>query len=215
MPKSRMFIPVDMSQPGALNDLLSLHKGIFGGYRMEDEPEPNQNSGEQTQQRGPGSDATKKLSEMTIEERAEYFEKKANRLATNLKGYSDYDDLKAERDRLLAASQTDQEKEVADAKAAGRAESDAVWQQRLAAAELRGALGGTRTAEQIQTLIEPLDLTKFLTSTGEVDTDKVTRFAATFGTTVDPSGQGRQSAGTASKGDAGRAEAEKRFGTKS
>lgn len=225
MSKSTMFVPIDLSKPGALAELFSLHRGIFGGHCMTTSPVEggdNGAGGDGTganaggQNRGPGSDGTKPLAEMTVEERAEYFEKKANRLQSNLRAYGDYDQIKAERDQLKTAGQTDQEKATAAAKAEGRTEAASEWMPRVVTAEFKAAFKGTKTADQIAALLEPLDLSKFLTEKGDVDTDKVTKYAASFGSSAgEPDmGQGRRSGGTPSKGDAGRAEADKRFGEK-
>lgn len=219
-----MFVPMDLSRPGAIDELLSIHHGIFGGYCMTaGAPEGGEGGsggeggdGSQGANRGPGSDGSKPISEMTPEEKLDYFEKKANRLQNSLRAYSDYDAIKAERDQLKTATQTDAEKAAAEAKAAGKTEAAAEWVPKLVKAEFKAAFKGTKTPEQIQTLLEPLDLTKFLTEKGEVDTDKVTKYAASFGSSAGQPdmGQGRRSGGNPSKGDAGRAEADKRFGEK-
>lgn len=226
-----MFVPMDLSKPDALAELFSIHRGIFGGHCMTAGPNEGANGAGsggdggaggdggdagQGANRGPGSDGTKPISEMTDAEKLEYFEKKANRLQNNLRAYADYDAIKAERDQLKTATQTDQEKAVAQAKAAGEAEAATKWASRVVQAEFKAAFKGAKTAEQIQTLLEPLDLNKFLTEKGEVDTDKVTKYAASFGSSAGQPdmGQGRRSGGNPSKGDAGRAEAEKRFGEK-
>jgi len=225
--KHALYTPIDLSQPDALDDLFSLHRSIFGGHNMTlgateggdgagaDGGDAGGADGQQQQQHGgPGSDGDKPISEMTVEEKAAYFEKKANRLQTNLKGYADYATIKAERDALKASTQTDQEKAVAEAKAAGKSESDAAWATKLAATELRHALNG-KTAEQVEALMAPLDLKKFLTETGEVDTEKVKQYAAGIQPGVQSDmGQGHRSGGAKSKGEDGRSEAEKRFGKK-
>lgn len=222
MSTSSMFVPIDLSKPGALEDLFSIHRGIFGGHCMTSGPteggdaggEGGDGGGQGEQNRGPGSDGTKPLAEMTIEERATYFEKKANRLQNNLKAYGDYDQIKAERDQLKMSGQTEQEKVVAEAKAQGKTEAASEWAQKVVKAEFKAAFKGAKNADQINALLEPLDLAKFLTDKGEVDTDKVTKYAASLGSSAgDPDmGQGRRSGGTPSKGEGGRAEADKRFG---
>lgn len=225
-----MFVPIDLSKPGALGELFSLHRGIFGGHCMTAGPveggdngaggdggDGGDGTGANQHNRGPGSDGTKPLAEMTVEERAEYFEKKANRLQNNLRAYGDYDAIKAERDQLKTAGQTEQEKAVAEARAQGKTEAASEWAQKVVKAEFKAAFKGAKNADQISALLEPLDLAKFLTDKGEVDTDKVTKYAASLGSSaaIEPDmGQGRRSGGTPSKGEAGRAEAEKRFGEK-
>lgn len=83
-----------------------------------------------------------------------------------------------ERDELRNAQMSENEKAIEEAKNAGRAEAAQGFGAKLAAAKLEAALTGivTDPAE----VIEDLNLTAFLTDTGDVDTDKVAALKAKY-----------------------------------
>jgi len=76
-----------------------------------------------------------------------------------------------EFDQLKASQMSETEKAVEEAKQAGRAEAMAETGKVLAAAEIRVALTGV--VSDPAEIVEDLDLSKYLTDTGEVDTEKV------------------------------------------
>jgi hypothetical protein len=100
------------------------------------------------------------------------------------KRYGNYDQI-AERarqyDALLASTQTDQERAVAEARKSAaeeaRAAAVAEFGGQLVAARLHSALAGRLDQEQIEGLIEGVDPRRFLDDSGAVDTDKVTKWA--------------------------------------
>lgn len=94
-----------------------------------------------------------------------------------LSKYADYDEVKAELDKVRQANQTEAEKAVEAAKVEARAEAIREAAPRLVAAEFRAALAGRRTADEVAELIEDLDLSKYLTEAGEVDAERVTKKA--------------------------------------
>lgn len=71
---------------------------------------------------------------------------------------------------------SDKEKAVADAKKAAQEEARSAYVPRLVSAEFRAAAAGRLEPERLATILEPLDLSKFLTDSGDVDTDKVSAF---------------------------------------
>lgn len=119
--------------------------------------------------------------EMTEKQQAAYWKHQARKHEDTAKARKDYDEVIAERDRLKAAAQTDAEKAVDEAKAEARKEALLEAAPKLVAAEFKAELKGKRTPEQITALLEPLDLKRFLTDTGEVDTAKVSQYAAGLG----------------------------------
>lgn len=164
------------------------------------------------------------LASMTEPQKTEYWRHKAQKHEKSAKARADYDDVKAERDRLKAAGQTDAEKAAekavtearADERARVEAETRDKYASQLVGAEFKAALAGKRDPKDIASLIEGLDITKFLTATGEVDTDKVTNYAAGLapsGTSWPDTGAGRRGGSRAKPGDAGAAEADRRFGS--
>lgn len=92
-------------------------------------------------------------------------EQRAKDNAEKAKGY----------DELKKSSMTEQEKAVEQAKADARAELLRETAPRLVSAEFRAVAAGRLTSEQVAELIEDLDMTKYLTESGEVDTERVTK----------------------------------------
>lgn len=80
-----------------------------------------------------------------------------------------------ELEELRKASMTEQEKAVAAAVAEARTATLREVGAQLVAAEFRAQAAGRLTAEQVAELIEDLDMAKYLTDTGEVDSERVTR----------------------------------------
>lgn len=98
-------------------------------------------------------------------------------IAGRLSKYADYDEVKAELDKVKQANQTEAEKAVEAAKEEGRKAALTEAAPRLVAAEFRAALAGRRTAAEVAELIEDLDLSRYLTDAGEVDAERVTKKA--------------------------------------
>lgn len=96
--------------------------------------------------------------------------KNEERAKSNAEKAKGYDDLKA-------TQMTEQEKAVEAARVEARQAALTEAAPRLVGAEFRAALAGRRTAEQVADLIEDLDLSKYLTESGEVDTERVTKKA--------------------------------------
>ena len=137
---------------------------------------------------------------MTDAQQAAYWRDKARKHEGVAKSRRDYDAIKAELDQLKQSSMTADEKAVADARtageAAGRAEALASANGRIVRAELTGALRARGVADtQIASTVGAIDPAFFLADDGEVDTDKVSNYAAGFapsGGGDDPdAGQGR------------------------
>jgi hypothetical protein len=87
---------------------------------------------------------------------------------------------KADEDAEAArqAAMSDQERAVEDAKKAGKAEAVSELGQRIAAAELRAALTGL--VPDPGSIVEDVNLAKFVTDDGEVDTEAVAAFRAKY-----------------------------------
>lgn len=80
-----------------------------------------------------------------------------------------------ERDELREANQSESEKALAAARKEGEAAARATSAPKLVAAEFKAAAVGRMTAEQLSGFLEDLDLTKYLTEDGEVDTERVAK----------------------------------------
>lgn len=88
---------------------------------------------------------------------------------------------KANQEQLEAlkkSQMSDTEKAIEEAKAAGRAEAHGEVGQRLAAAEIKAALAGV--VEDPASIVEDLNLAKYVTDKGDVDTEAVKALAEKF-----------------------------------
>jgi hypothetical protein len=155
--------------------------------------------------------------EMTVDQQLAYWKHQSRKHEGRVKALGDVDALRdkaAKWDAAEAEKLTPSEKAIEEARAAERAkvlaEQTKTVADRLVAAEFKVALAGRKKPEEVAALLEPLDLTKFLTSDGEVDADKVKTYAdgiAPSGTSRWPdTGQGNRGTSTKPTGlAAGRA----------
>lgn len=96
-------------------------------------------------------------------------------------------EMQQQLDEANRARMTDHQREVADARSAGEEEARKALMPQVVRQSIAAALARTApviTDAEIQARTEFLDLTKFLTNKGEVDTDKVTNYAATLAPTA-------------------------------
>jgi len=192
MPAFVSAFPTD-GRPISPAEIIAFHRATFGGARMEDTGggdggDGADGGGDQGGDNG-GQGGTDKgfpentpIADMTVEQQAAYWKHQARKHEDTAKARRDYDTIKAERDQLKSSTQTDAEKALEEARTAARneaaAEARSHFASQLVAAEFKAALAGKRSSDEVKALLEPMDLTKFLTPEGEVDTDKVTNYAA-------------------------------------
>lgn len=203
---------IDIAAPGGIDKLLAFHRATFGNARMEGPatppapappaptppaPAPAAPAPASTEDNGFPKD--KPLTEMTVEQREAYWKHQARKHEDRVKGQADYDAIKAERDALKTASLTDSEKAIEAAKATAREEAKvearAAIMPQLVTARFEALVGGRIPAERLTAILAPLDHTKFLTASGEVDTDKVQQYVnglAPDGKKWPDMGQGRR-----------------------
>lgn len=149
-----------------------------------------------------GFPAETPVKEMTAEQQAAYWKHHSRKWQGRAEGRDDYDDVKAERDRLKAATLSDQEKAVEEAKKTAREEAV----RDLGPGAVKTMLDLVLTSqgleqEDIDSKLEFVDLTKFLTTKGEVDTDKVKNYVA--GVAPGRSNQQWPDTGAGRRGDPG------------
>lgn len=84
--------------------------------------------------------------------------------------------LEAELEKLKQASMSDQEKVIAEAVAAAKAEALAEVGSKVAVAEFKAAAAGRLKDDQLSVLLSSLDLKAFLDDDGDVDPQKVSTF---------------------------------------
>jgi hypothetical protein len=98
----------------------------------------------------------------------------AERLRRQKAQFADYDELKSRAERLAEieeANKTETEKAIERARAEAATEVTATFAQRLAAAEIKAQLAGL--VESPESIVEDLNLAKYVTTTGEVDAEAV------------------------------------------
>jgi hypothetical protein len=133
---------------------------------------------------------------MTAKQQAAYWKAQARKHEDRVKGMSDYDKYKEafdEYQRLLTASQTEQEKAVAEARRQGRTEALKETGGQLVEQWVRAAAAGRLAEESVTALLTGLDRSRFLHENGGVDTDKVYQFVGSIAPAaapVQPDGQG-------------------------
>jgi hypothetical protein len=159
--------------------------------------EPSTPSGE------PEFPAETPLSEMTLEQREAYWKHQAKVHETAWKKRAgdltpekvqELRDKAARHDALERELMSDKDKAVAEARDAAKAEALASVTPRLVAAEFKAAAAGRVEPARLATILEPLDLSKFLNG-DEVDTDKVAAFVDGIAPATAPQPKGPTSTG--------------------
>lgn len=112
------------------------------------------------------------------------------RLARLKQQYSDYDQLKekaGQHDALLEELSSDQEKAVKKAVADALAEEHGKTIPRVVRQTFRAEAKGVLTKEQLDSLLEDRDLTKYVRADGEPDEEKIANLVRAFA----PAGDGK------------------------
>jgi hypothetical protein len=134
-------------------------------------------------------------SQMSAEQQLAYWKHKARVHEDRHKAMSDYDELKQTAEKyqqLVAASQTEHERAVAEAHRQGRVEALTEAGTQLVDQWLRVAIGDRLPKESVDALLEPLDRKRFLNQSGAVDTDRVYAYAASVAPAAPQQQQGQQ-----------------------
>lgn len=179
---------IDITAPGGVAALLEFHRAAFGDARMEDEG----GSGAATVEPADptlnehGYPDKTPVADMPAEQQAAYWKHQSRKHEDRVKSMGDYESVKAERDQLKTATQTDAEKAIEaarkEASDTARAEARKETLPTLVRSEFRVAAAGKIPADRLATILDPLDLTKFLTADGgEVDADKVQQYVDGLG----------------------------------
>lgn len=214
--------PTDLSTPGAIDRLLAAHRSVFGDLRMEDDG-GNGDGQEAPEGEQQGANERPTL-EQVIADLNLTPEQIAGRLTASRKWEQrakervDYDDIKAERDALKQASETDVEKAVREAREAGAAEARQASYDSTAKALLRMGLKARGVAaDDLDEIVTQANLAAFAGEDGDVDDEKISRYvernAGTASTQQWPgTGQDRRGGGT--QKESGSDLWEKHYGTK-
>lgn len=131
---------------------------------------------------GEGFPAETPISDMTAEQRAEYWKHKARKHEATVKERADYDDLRAQLDALQKKQLTAEEQALEAAREEGRREGASSTAETLTRAAVRaevravlaaaGVDDSDDTKSAVDALLESLDVSKLATDDG-VDTDKI------------------------------------------
>jgi hypothetical protein len=105
--------------------------------------------------------------------------KHEDRAKTNQKAVS-------ELEALRQSQMSDQEKALDEARKSARTETLREIGAHLVTAEFRAQAAGRLTAEQVAELVEDIDMTKYLTESGEVDAERVARKVEALAPKPDP-----------------------------
>ncbi len=226
MPQMNLFRSAFADGQVSPAQILAFHRLAFGDVRMENDPPPNPDPNPKPTppngkaEVGPnGFPEATPIADMTPEHQAAYWKHQSRKHEDAAKARADYEAVKAERDQLKAATLTDTEKAIDEARKDERAKAEtetaAKFQASLVRTKLEAALVARRfPVDKAGAQVEFIDHTKFLTPAGDIDADKVKQYAEG----IVPGGQwpdmggGRRGAGTAPAGQAGRDEATRRFG---
>jgi len=97
-------------------------------------------------------------------------------------------DLETELDKLRRAQMTENERAIAEAEERGRQTATVNVAQRLAAAEIRAALTGV--VPDPAAVVEDLNLARYVTESGDIDTDAVAKLRTKYEAFAKPNSPG-------------------------
>lgn len=129
----------------------------------------------------PGFPANTPLEQMSVEQREAYWKHQSRKHEDRAKAFKDLTPErlaelreKAEKhDALEQELMSDKDKAVADATKAAQDSADAKYRPLLAETAFRVAIGDRKTQDEVDDFIADLNLSRFLTDDGHVDTAKV------------------------------------------
>lgn len=123
------------------------------------------------------------VAEMTLEQQVAYYKTTSRKHEDRVKAIGltpeqvkELRDKATRHDALERELMSDKDKAVAEARDTAKAEARAELIPSLVSAEFRAAAGDRIEADRMATILEPLDLSKFVTDSGVVDTAKVAAF---------------------------------------
>lgn len=156
--------------------ILAFHRATFGDLRMEDTSDAEAGGSAEEPPAKSLEDVVTELG-LTPEQIAGRLEA-SRKWETRAKSRADYDAIKAQRDELLAASESATDKAIREATEAGRAAAQAESFTETATALLRMGLRahGVTSDNDIAEIVDAANLESFKDESGRVDDDKITRY---------------------------------------
>jgi hypothetical protein len=195
----RITKPTDLRAPGAIDQLIAFHRQTFGGWNMGPEEDAaaeaaataaaEQAASEaaaaaaEAAARDAGFPANTPVAEMTAEQQAAYHlhqsrkHEERNKDWQRTLGGKTPAEVAAELEELRTKTRTEGENAIEEAKRSTKAEVTAQFGERLVAAEFKAAFAHLDETRREQ-IISGLNLTSYITESGDVDTAKVTSYAA-------------------------------------
>lgn len=130
-----------------------------------------------------GFPASTPLEQMTVEQREAYWKFQSKKHEKEANSRRDYDELKLKADeleQLKAKNQSAEEKALEDA----RRDGENIGAQRYLKDAVKGRFQGItqKTDEEVETIFEHVDPLTFTDDKGDIDSEKLKKYAATFGT---------------------------------
>jgi hypothetical protein len=167
--------PMPSQQPGVPAGPVPNPTQVFG---QQNPAAPNVPAAPATGE--PGWPENTPVEQMTAEQQVAYWRSYARKHEQRARERADYDEIKAKAnqfDQMVAASQTDQQRAVAEASARARNEALAEAGSQIVDAWVWAAAAGRLDPQRVSTLLEGLDRRRFINATtGQVDTDRVTSY---------------------------------------
>lgn len=195
-------------------------------------PEPPPAPAPPTPPGDPGYPANTPIEQMTDAQKAAYWQHHARKHEDRVKALgnltpeqlTELQEKASRADKLEYDLKSDTEKQVEDAKKAGRDEAIAEALPEVVASQLDAAAARAGVSEEdLKAATEFVDIKKFLNDSGKVDTDKVRTFVASIkpakgtppkGPVIHGHGNGNRTPQGGSARERGLAEAQRRFGEK-
>jgi hypothetical protein len=188
------FKPTDLRALGAIDALLAFHKARFGDALMEEGGEGGEGEGSTedkgTKAAGASTSSGDKgfpegtpLAEMSVEQREAYWKFQARKHEERNKAFdgltpealADLRERANKQQQLERELMSDKDKAVLEAKEAATAEVRDQYAQRLAASEFKAAAAGRIEAERLANLLEDIDLRRYVTDSGDIDTERIAK----------------------------------------
>lgn len=123
------------------------------------------------------------LDQMTAEQREAYWKHQARKHQKRAEDRADFDKYKAdseELEKLRTANATDEEKAREEARREGENIGAARYLKEAIKGRFQGLTG--KTDDEVETIFAHVDATSFVSTTGDIDVEKLKSYSHTFGT---------------------------------
>jgi hypothetical protein len=127
-----------------------------------------------------------RVDEMTAVEQAAYWKHQSRKHEKTAKDRADYSELKAKADQFdeeQRKSESEHDRKLREAAEAARREGENIGAQRYLRDAIRADLRATtgKSNDDLKSVMDVIDITKFVNTDGDIDSEKLTSFASQFG----------------------------------